>query len=177
MDAEPEPITGADPALGPLPRERLAQLVSAATYGSVLVLAALTVIGVSEVAEGHGGELVAGVGLATWVAHLFAELSGDRVLHSVPLDRSEVGRAAADGAPILAATVLPAVALMLGRLDVLGDATARWVAIGLALVQLFAIGAYVGHVAPSRRGARWHYAAVVAGLGAVVVAVTTVLGH
>jgi hypothetical protein len=53
-----------------LPRDRLAELVSAATYGCVLVLGALTVLGVSDVAVGQGAELVAGVGVATWAAAL-----------------------------------------------------------------------------------------------------------
>ena len=64
---------------GEIPRERLAELVSAASYGTVLVLAALSVISVSEVAHGHGAELVAGVGVATWLAHLFAEILGGHV--------------------------------------------------------------------------------------------------
>jgi hypothetical protein len=67
-----------------MPRERLAEVVSAAGYGSVLVLAALSVIGVSEVALGHGAELVAGVGVATWLAHVFAEILGDHVRHPEP---------------------------------------------------------------------------------------------
>jgi hypothetical protein len=159
-----------------LPRERVAQLVSAAAYGSVLALAALVVVGVSEVAAGHGAELVAGVGVATWIAHLFAELLGNRVLHPSPLHRREVGAAAADGAPILVATVLPALALALGRVDVLGDAAARNLAILLAVAQLLAIGAYVAHVAP-RQLSRWRFAAVVLCLGAGVVVLTTLLGH
>jgi len=171
-------LTGVDEVgVDGLPQERVAQLVSAAAYGSVLVLAALAVIGVSEVAEGHGAELVAGVGVATWIAHLFAELLGNRVLHPHRLHWGEAGEAALDGAPILAATVLPAFALMLGRLDVLGDATARNLAILLAVAQLLAIGVYVGHVAPSHQGSRWSYAAVVLGVGASVVALTTLLGH
>jgi hypothetical protein len=170
-------LTGVDEeGVDGLPRERVAQLVSAAAYGSVLVLAALAVIGVSEVADGHGAELVAGVGMATWIAHLFAELLGNRVLHPSPLHRGEAREAAVDGAPILVATVLPAIALGLGRADVLGDATARLVAIALAVAQLLVIGAYVAHVAP-RQLSRWRFAAVVVGAGAGVVALTTLLGH
>jgi hypothetical protein len=159
-----------------LPRERQAQLVSAATYGSVLVLAALGVIGVSEVAEGHGSELVAGVGLATWLAHLFAEVLGDHVARDQPLDRGELRRSAVDGSPILVAPVLPSLALLLGRLDVLALDVARWAAIAVALLQLVAIGTYVGRVGPSR-GADWAFAAATGATGVVVVVLVVVLGH
>src|SRR5918994_396512 len=104
-----------------MPRDRLAGLVSAAPYGSGVGLAAPSGIGVSEGALGHGAELVAGVGLATWLAHIFAELLGGHARHPEPLRRSEVMRALVDGSPILASTVLPATVLLLGRLDVLTD--------------------------------------------------------
>ena len=82
--------------------DRLSDRVSAAAYGSVLVLAALSVIGVAAVTLGYGVELVTGVGLATWAAHLFAELLGGHVQHREPLRRGEVSRAMVDGSPILA---------------------------------------------------------------------------
>ena len=43
------------------------------------MLAALSAIEVTEVGEGHSAELVLGVGLATWIAHLFAELLAEHV--------------------------------------------------------------------------------------------------
>jgi hypothetical protein len=160
-----------------MPPARLAELVSAACYGSVLVLAALSVIGVSEVALGHGAELVAGVGLATWLAHLFAELLGGHARHPEPLRRSEVVRAVVDGSPILASTVLPATVLLFGRLDLISDTAARIGAIVVAILQLFAIGAFVAGAAPVPPAARWTFAAATAGIGVTVVALTVLLGH
>jgi hypothetical protein len=160
-----------------IPRERLAELVTSASYGSVLVLAALGVIGVSDVALGHGSELVAGVGAATWIAHLFAELLGGHVSHPEPLHRKQLGRAAIDGSPILAATVLPAAVLGLGRLDLVSDGTARTAAILVATLQLLLIGAFVARVAPTRPSARWKFALSTAAIGFAVVVLTVVLGH
>jgi hypothetical protein len=160
-----------------MPRERLSELVSAACYGSVLVLAALSVIGVSEVALGHGAELVAGVGLATWLAHIFAELLGGHARHPEPLGRSEVMRAVVDGSPILASTVLPATVLLFGRLDLLSDTAARIGAIVVAVVQLLAVGALVARVAPAPPAASWTFAAATAAIGIAVVALTVLLGH
>jgi hypothetical protein len=160
-----------------VPRERLAEVVSAAGYGTVLVLAALGVVGVSEVALGHGSELVAGVGVATWLAHIFAELLGGHVRHPEPLHRSEVVRSLMDGSPILVASVLPAIALGFGRLDLVSDTAARIAAIVVAVLQLLAIGAFVARVAPARPAARWTFAAATAGIGLAVVVLTVLLGH
>lgn len=163
--------------LGSIPRQRLAELVSAASYGTVLVLAALSVVGASEVALGHGAELVAGVGVATWLAHLFAEILGQHVEHETPRGRRELARAAVDGCPILAATVLPAIVLVLGRLDVLSDTTARIAAIVVAVLQLAGIGAVVARVAPAPPAAQWAFAASTAAAGLVIVALSVALGH
>ena len=45
------------------PRERLAARVSAASYGSVLVLTALALINADTVGDGWGWELITGVGV------------------------------------------------------------------------------------------------------------------
>ena len=158
-------------------RLRLAELVSAAAYGSVLLLAALTTIGVSDVADGNGLEIVAGVGVATWLAHLFAELLGGHLRSRQPLHRSEVARAAIDGSPILVTTILPAMALLLGRIEVLEGGVAKALAIGLGVVQLAAIGYYVSHTSDVPHAGRWSFAAITAGAGVAVVVVTVLLGH
>jgi hypothetical protein len=163
--------------LDEMPRERVAELVGAAAYGSVLVLAALTVVGISDVALGHGAEIVAGVGLATWFAHLFAELLGGHIRHDEALHRREVERAAVDGSPILVATVIPAAVLGLARLDAVGDDLARVLAIAAAIAQLFAIGAFVASRTPVPRAERWTFALVTAGVGVAVVLLTLLLGH
>ncbi|HKE71977.1 MAG TPA: hypothetical protein VKB57_00070 [Acidimicrobiales bacterium] len=164
-------------AAGDVPRERQAELVSAGTYGTVLVLAAISVIGVGDVEAGHGAELIAGVGVATFLAHLFAELLGEHVRHDEPVRTAHVTAAAVDGSPILAATVLPAVALLLGRLDVVGADTARLAAIVVAVLQLVGLGLLVGRLAPARQAAGWVFAAGAAVAGVVVVVLTVALGH
>jgi hypothetical protein len=163
--------------LGRFDLERLADLVAAAAYGTLLVLAALSVVGIAQVSVGYGAELVAGVGVATWVAHVFAELLGGHVHLQRPLERPEVTRALIDGVPILAAPVLPACALLLGRLDGVPENTARTAAICIAIVQLLMVGVAVGQVAPARRLAAWAFGATTVGIGVAVVAVTITLGH
>jgi hypothetical protein len=151
--------------------------VGAAAYGSVLVLAALSAISVSEVAQGHGAELVAGVGLATWIAHLFAELLAEHVRHDEPLDPLEIRRAAADGSPILASTAVPAIVLLLGRLDMVDEDLARTLAIVAAIGQLVVIGALVARVAPYTPAVGWMFGVLTGVVGLTVVVLTVALGH
>ena len=159
------------------PRERLAERVSAAAYGTVLVLASLALIDSDEVASGWGWELVTGVGLATWVAHLYAELVGDHVRHTAAPGRHELRRAMADGFPILLAAVPPGVVLLLGRVDLLAPRAALWAAVVIAFLQLVAVGGVVGLLVSDRQSKAWRFAAVSGGFGTIVVLLKVVLGH
>ena len=160
-----------------MPRERLAERVSAASYGTILVLAALPLISAAEVASGWGWELVGGVGLATWVAHLYAEVVGDHVRTGALPDRTELNGAMADGLPILLAALPPGAILLVGRLGVVDPRLALWAAVAVAVVQLIGLGAFVGRVAAPNGGATWWYAAVTAAIGVAVVILKLRLGH
>ena len=159
------------------PRERLAERLSAGCYGTVLVLAALPLINPEEVSSGWGWELVTGVGVATWLAHLYAEVAGDHVRHGSPFDRKEIIRAMVDGLPILLAAVPPAVILALGRLDVVDPRVALWVAVAVAIVQLVGMGAIIGLAVSEQRVGAWWYAAATASVGILVVSLKLILGH
>jgi hypothetical protein len=159
------------------PRERLAERVSAASYGTVLVLASLALIDADEVASGWGWELVSGVGLATYVAHLYAEVVGDRLRHTAASGRAEVRRAMADGLPILLAAVPPAFVLGMGRMGVLEDRVALWISVAVALVQLVGLGALVGVLVSDDHPHAWRFAAVTGAFGLIVVTLKAGLGH
>jgi hypothetical protein len=75
------------------------------------------------------------------------------------------------------ASVLPALVLGLGRLDLVSDTAARIAAIVVAVLQLLAIGAFVAQVAPAPPAARWTFAVAAASIGLAVVALTVLLGH
>jgi hypothetical protein len=157
--------------------DRLSEQLSAACYGTVLVLAALPLIDADAVSTGLGWELVTGVGVATWVAHLYAEIVGDHLRRGAPANRAEITRAMIDGLPILLAAVPPAVVLALGRLDVLEPRTALWTAVFVAIAQLVGVGAFVGGSLSPRGGGRWTYAAGTALIGLGIVSLKLVLGH
>jgi len=155
---------------------RVAEKVRAAAYGTVLVIAALGVTKVNDVAAGYAAELVLGVGAATWIAHLYAELLGRHVVEVEPLRRSEVRQAMVDGSPIMLATLLPGLVLIVGRGNS-SASTVRSVALAVAFAQLVGIGILVARLAPGRPHAAWIFAAVTAGVGTVVGVATLALGH
>jgi hypothetical protein len=159
------------------PQERLAERVSAASYGTVLVLASLALIDADEVASGWGWELIGGVGLATYLAHLYAEVVGDRLRHNAAPGRGELRRAMADGLPILLAAVPPAVVLLLGRIGVLEDRVALWLSMAVALVQLVGLGGLVGELVSEDHPHAWRFAAAAGGFGLLVVGLKVGLGH
>ena len=158
------------------PRDRLAERVSAASYGTVLVLASLALVDEEEVASGWGWELVTGVGLATWIAHLYAEIVGDHIRQNAAPGRTEIRRAATDGFPILLAAVAPAVMLFLGRIDVLAHRGALWAAVAVAFLQLVGVGALAGSLS-DHETSPWRFAAAAGAFGVVVVGLKVVLGH
>ena len=157
-------------------RDRVAEWVSAASYGTVLTIAALLLVESEDVASGLGWELIVGVGVATWVAHLYAEVLGNHVRNVDALRPHALRRAMTDGLPILLASVLPAVALLLGRLEVVAARQALWMAVIVALLQLVTVGALVGVVSEQDTNS-WRYAAVAAVFGVAVVLLLVALGH
>jgi hypothetical protein len=158
-------------------RVRLAERLTAACYGTVLVLAGLAAIHVADVSSGLGWELVTGIGVATWIAHLYAEVVGEHVRHSTALDRDEIVTAMTDGLPIIIAAVPPAMMLLLGRLDVLDEDVAHWAAVAIAFAQLVAVGVLVGRAVTARGGTGWPYAVTTIVIGIAIVGLKVVLGH
>jgi len=154
----------------------VAEWVSAASYGTVLIIAALLLVEAEDVASGFGWELIVGVGVATWLAHLYAEVLGNHVRSTDALQPHRLRRAMVDGLPILLASILPAVALLLGRLEVVAPRQALWIAVILALLQLVTVGALVGVVSEQPTN-NWRYAVVASVFGVTVVLALVALGH
>jgi hypothetical protein len=159
------------------PAERRAELATAAVYGTVLVLAAVAVIDADNVASGLGWELVVGVGAATWIAHLYAEVVGEHLRRGSTLKRREITRSMLDGLPIILAALAPGVVLLLGRLEILDAQVAVWVAFAVGFVQLLGLGAAIGAVLADSGATPWQFAAVNGLIGLAVVALKLLLGH
>lgn len=157
-------------------RDRIAERISAASYGTVLIIAALLFVEPADVTSGWGWELVVGVGAATWLAHLYADVLGNRVRTEDATRPHELRKAMIDGLPTLLSAVAPAAVLLLGRLGALEPRQALWLAVIVALLQLLAIGAFVGAVSGQRSGS-WRHAVTATVLGLAVVLLMVALGH
>ena len=81
------------------------------------------------------------------------------------------------GTPILVATVLPGVALGLGRLAAIGDDVAIWIATTIALCQMVGVGATVGMLREGGRRSVWWFVLATGAFGLAVTAVKVQLGH
>jgi hypothetical protein len=117
-----------------------------AIYGTILVMAVITALSHDDSVK--SAELIAGV-LATtfvfWIAHVYAEVLGQRV-------EGEAGRfsfgnvavAARGEWPLVEASLLPVLALLLGVVGVVETNTAVGIAIGAGVVELFGYGIAAG---------------------------------
>jgi hypothetical protein len=162
--------------IGALDRERQAAMATAAVYGTVISLAALAGVSVSNIAHGIGFELVVGVGFATWIAHVFAELVGEQLLHAHAPEERDLARALVDSTPVLIAAIPPAAMVGLGQFEALDDQLALWLGVVVGILQLFAICFAVGSISGDRRDT-WRYGVAATLVGVFVVVIKITLGH
>jgi hypothetical protein len=155
--------------------EDAARFVSAATYGTVIALGAVVLATPGDVRSGFGIELVLGAGLATWVAHGFAELVGEQLRQDEQVDRADLRRVALVGSPILGASILQALALLPGRLEWISARAALWIAFAVGIGELVAVGVVVAYARRARPAQMWRFALGIAAVGIVVVAVKLLL--
>lgn len=117
-----------------------------AIYGTILVMAVITALSHDDTVK--SAELIAGV-LATtfvfWIAHVYAEVLGQRM-------EAEGGRptlasfavAARGEWPLVEASLLPVLCLLLGVVGIVKTDTAVYIAIGAGVVELFGYGIAAG---------------------------------
>lgn len=156
---------------------RLAPFVTAATYGAIVVLGAIVLATPGNVRSGYGLEIVLGAGLATWIAHVFADLVGDQLRHREPLDGADLRRAVVIATPILTAALFPALALVPGRLGWVSAQVALWFAAVVGILQLAAVGGFVAYVHRSREVRSWRFVLAVTAIGIAVVGLKILLGR
>jgi hypothetical protein len=125
-----------------------------AIYGTILVMAVITALSHDDSVK--SSELIAGV-LATtfvfWIAHVYAEVLGQRM-------EGEGGRptfaniavAARGEWPLVEASLLPVLCLLLGVVGVVKTDTAVAIAIGAGVVELFGYGIAAGRRLHLSRG-------------------------
>ncbi|MFE0516791.1 hypothetical protein [Streptomyces sp. NPDC058964] len=165
----------AAPPPGARPRARADY--TGGVYGSML--AASVVAGAGILGSFPRVELVVLLlltGVAFWIAHVHAELFGERLAHKA-LDRRTVLSVCREEWPIVKAAVPPAVAVAVSGLLGLGVQGAIWLSLAVAVA-----GQVGWSVAAARRaGASWRQSAATAAvnlvLGLAIISFKLVLKH
>ena len=116
-----------------------------------------------------------------WAAHVYARAvasHGEPTPDGTPRSIQESYREAVEGSKgLLAATVAPALVLLLGVFGLIPDNSAKWIALWVSVAVL----ALVGYIAYSRKGARWWVrilgAISTASFGLVIVLAKAIISH
>ena len=142
-----------------------------AIYGTILVMAVITALSHDD--DVGSGELIVGV-LATtfvfWIAHVYAEVLGTRLEggSGVPT-MANIATAARGEWPLVEASLLPVLCLLLGVVGIVKTETAVYIAIGAGVVELFGYGIAAGRKLRMSIGATIVVGAVNGAMGLLVV--------
>ncbi|WP_434995480.1 hypothetical protein [Arthrobacter sp. Ld5] len=155
-DAVSEPVDPSGPeGAGSPPRDRAALedaagRISAYVYGNILVLAALIALQPDDLDGPKGVGYVLGTAVSTFIAHLFAETSAQRVRLDRPLTWEELRHEARHAAPIASTAATPTL-LMIGALAGWWPTTVALVlSIAVTIGRLVALGWVVGRLSRRR---------------------------
>lgn len=158
--------------------EQAAARISAYVYGNIIVFATMVPLAGPDAAHGHGLQVVSGVAVSTFLAHVFADLVGHQAHGAAPLTRAEVRQELRNSGPVGTSALVPCLAL--------AAAWAGWLsgpaAIVVAEVYLLARIALVGLAVERLRATRpslWMLLAgpVLAAVAAAIAVLKVVLSH
>jgi hypothetical protein len=91
-----------------LPADDAARRVAAWIYGTVLALAGLALVSPQMADEGGGAAILIGIGVGTFLAHLFADYIGEEVREKRRLTKAERRELLRDLLPVLTGMIPPA---------------------------------------------------------------------
>jgi hypothetical protein len=125
-----------------------------AIYGTILVMAVITALSHDDSVT--SAQLIAGV-LATtfvfWIAHVYAEVLGRRVEGEPGRPTlADIAVAARGEWPLVEASLLPVLCLLVGVVGIVETKTAVGIAIGAGVVELFGYGIAAGRRLQLSRG-------------------------
>ena len=152
--------------------------IAGTVYGTIVVLAALA--GGGSAFEHRPWELVTVVivtSVVFWIAHVYSHGLGESIALGHRLDILELSAIARRELSILLAVVLPAFALVLGAVGLIGDRAAVWLAVGVAVATLTAQGVRYARVEKLGRVGTALAIAVNLALGLAIVALKVAIGH
>lgn len=159
-------------------RAALGERLGGFIYGTILVLA-VVVAGAKAFPNepGHVAVLVLVTAAVFWLAHVYAHGLAHSVAEDRHLSRADLKHIARREGSLVESALPPAVALLLGALEIVSAKTAVWLAIALGLGVLAAQGLTFARV--ERLG--WATTALVVtanlGLGVALVALKVLVTH
>lgn len=157
-----------------LPADDAARRVAAWIYGTVLALAGLALVTPEMSDEGGGAAILVGIGVGTFLAHLFADYIGEEVREKRRLTKEERRELLRDLLPVLTGMIPPAVLLALGTLPSVSGPWMLAAAFAVTLLRLPLVAVIVA--ARTNRHPLWSLF-IVCGLGIVIVVVKVLISH
>ena len=151
--------------------------IASTVYGTIVVMATLTVAYTTEKELWRLAAVVAGTALVLWIAHLYAHGLSESIEKRRRLSRAEGLAIARRELGVLLAAVGPTIALALGAVGLLDLSNAVWLALAVGLVTLAVEG--VRYARLEGFGSAGTVAAVTVNLalGSMVVALKVAIAH
>lgn len=151
--------------------------ISSTVYGTLVVMATITV--------GYAGQnhpwklaiLVSTTALVLWISHLYAHGLSESIVEHRRLHAWEVAGIARREVGILLAAALPTLALLLGAFEVVREARAVWLAIGMGLLTLLVEGVRYAKLEGFGRGGTLLAIGANLALGSSVVLLKVAVAH
>ena len=173
-----------EPAGGPARARSVADMwlgprgaIAGTVYGTVVVMATLTVAYATEKRPWKLALLVSTTAFVLWIAHLYAHGLSESISQSRRLTLADLRSIARREIGILLAAALPSAALVAGAAGLVRETSAVWLALAIGLATLAAEGVRYARV---ERLSRTGTLVVIAGnlaLGAFVVCLKVLVAH
>jgi hypothetical protein len=144
--------------------------VAAAVYGTILVLAVVSYLSEDdELGPGRVAVAMLGTALVYYAAHVYVDYLAARMSATGERTGAVLRRVVVEEWPLLEATLIPAIPLVLGALGVFSRSTSVNLSLTLALVDLAGWGYSAGRRSFASRSAAIASSLVAIALGLVVV--------
>jgi len=152
--------------------------ISGTVYGTVVAMSALAAGASAFLHELWRLTAIVAVGsVVFWVAHVYADSLGETIALGRRLNVAELKSVARREVSIVFAAILPAVALALGALGVVGDRAAVWLALGAGTATLGIQGVRYARIENLGPAASALAVATNVSLGGVIIALKVLVAH
>jgi hypothetical protein len=152
--------------------------IAGGVYGAIVVMGTITAGSAGQTKSAWELAVVtAGTVVVLWLAHVYAHSLGESLEQEHTVTRRELAGVAWRESSILLAAAGPILALILGAVDVIEEATAVWVALGIGVATLGAQGLRYAQRERMGRPGTLVAVSVNVALGLVIVAMKAVVAH